>query len=141
MKKLICMLMMLFMLSGCATISGFIAATENPVVKLTTQYAIIKYLQNDTTKASEAERIISELIEATEKGVLVSVADIEGMAFDMIPWEKLDNADQYALMSMLVVISDMMKDKVGEGYLEIEDNMKAVEFLTWIKQAVELAQK
>ncbi len=141
MKKLLLSLMLFaFLLTGCATLQGFIAATENPIFQRTVQYAVIRYLAAEPEKQPEALRIVNELQRHVEGSAQITVFELEDIAIEKIPWDKLNPADQFLIMGMIADISALLREQVGDGVLDEDSRVKARAFLRWIEQAVVFAR-
>ncbi len=123
-------------MSGCAILPYFVAATQNPIVQTTVKYGIIKYLTNNPEKKSEADRIVSELIATVDRGAVTTLYELEDKVLDIIPWHKLDNADQYILLGMISSISEMIQKQVSDGILSPKDKLTVRSYLEWIQQAI-----
>ncbi len=135
-KIAIIIVLALLILQGCAVLSFFVAATQNPVVQTTVKYGIVKYLTNNPEKKSEADRIVSELIATVDRGAVTTLYELEGKVLEAVPWHKLDNADQYILLGMISTISEMIQKQVSDGVLSPKDKLTVKSYLEWIQQAI-----
>ncbi len=141
MARTILISLALICLAGCAGFHTFLAATGNPVFQRTVQYATIKFLAGDQEKATEAERIVKGIQRHVHQEAEITIYELETLAIESIPWDKLDKADQFVLIEMISDISAMLRERVGDGQLKEEDKVRVNDFLAWILQAIQFAQR
>lgn len=124
------------LLTGCATFQGILAASDNPILQRTIQYAVIRHMAANPGHQEEAVRVIEEVRKAIDRPVLVSVGDLKQVAIAEIPWDKMHPADKFFLQELLKDIAAHIEVQVGDGVLDEEDKVRVRDVLTWIEQAV-----
>ena len=140
MKKLVLSMMAgVLFLTGCATLQGFLAATENPILQRTVQYGVVRYLAANPDQQPEAQRVIDEVRKVVDRPAMVTVFELEQVAIEAIPWDKMDPAGQFLLMGLVADIGYYVRQQVGDGMLDEDDKVRVRDFLYWIEQAVRFA--
>lgn len=124
----------LFFFVGCASIN-----TESASARLTVQYAVLKYIKEDTQKAERVVIHVDRAIALVEGNEVISVSDIVTKIRASINWKRLDPADLLLLDALLLQLEDSLKKRIGDGRINPEGRVELITVLGWIKNAALMA--
>ena len=130
--------LLLFALTGCATIT---ALSSNPVVQAGVKYGIIRLLSDNPGKQPQALAVIKEVRKYAGQAPDTTIDDLAQRTMEIIPWDRMNLADQMLAQDMVLYASNYLKKMVGDGVLDADARVEVDLFLRWIEQAVRLVKQ
>jgi hypothetical protein len=128
---------LIFMVAGCVS-SG--RDSGSLVLKTSVQYGVMKYLSAHPEHAEKAEFLVDEVASALSSGSGATLGRLETIVVKTISWETLAPEDRLVLTALLTEIKYQVGLKVGEGVLDESGRVWGMEFLSWVRQAIQLSK-
>lgn len=125
-------------LAGCA---NWQAVENSALPQAAIQYGTVKFIDNDTDKAAEVQKIAGNLKADFAESADATVENLYARAMQEIPWAKMAPEDEILLRALLVDLKEYLKQKVGDGVLDPDQRLKIEAVLGWIEQAALLASR
>jgi uncharacterized protein YceK len=129
--KLISIILLLFILSGCAILTG----TTEEGAKFRTQYAIAKVIDGDVDKAAKVNRVVSDLRATIGDSPEATVSVLVDYVRGKIDFKGMEPADAILLSQVLNEAEQSLQMKIGDGVLDLEQRVKVKTFLGWVEAA------
>ena len=136
--KLFILSLLLFALAGCATLTTI---ASNPVVQAGVKYGIIRLLSDNPGKQPQALAVIKEVRKYAGQAPDATIDDLAQRTMEIIPWDRMNLADQMLTQDMVLYASNYLKKMVGDGVLDADARVEVDLFLRWIEQAVRLVKQ
>ena len=130
--------LLLLALSGCATLTTI---ASNPVVQAGVKYGIIRLLSDNPGKQPQALAVIKEVRKYAGQAPDTTIDDLAQRTMEIIPWDRMNLADQMLTQDMVLYASNYLKKMVGDGVLDADAMVEVDLFLRWIEQAVRLVKQ
>lgn len=118
---------------GCATMQA-----DSGSARLAVQYGTLKYIKNDTQKASRVAAKVDAALEIVNNN-LTTIAALDTAVRDSIEWQSLSIEDKMLLDALLTEVRHEMERRIGDGVLSPEQRVKVADVLRWIRAATTMA--
>jgi uncharacterized protein YceK len=135
MKKLFA-LALVFVLSGCASLGS--DEGQQLAARIGVQYATLKVIGDDADRAATVVSVIDSAIELVEGGDALPIDLLEAEIRDVIPFDKLDQADTLLVELLILQVREELDLRVDDGLIDPEKVAKVLEVLTWVRDAAAL---
>ncbi len=123
------------LLSGCVT-TNTTSLVESPYGQLAVRYAVLRFLADDQAKVDAALKMVKQVRTYVSAAKDPSVTAIEGKVVGWIVWGDMHPADRDLLESLIGLIVDDLKEKVGARVLDEEGVIKVLTYIDWIESAI-----
>lgn len=134
MKQAIITLVAVALLAGCAALQR-----QDPTARLTVQYATLKYIAEDASKAARVAEIAQDARDSLDAGS-VTLSLLDAALRERIDWSRLDTADRLLLDSLLVMLRDELEHRFGDGLLDGDARVQIRVVADWIIQAAAMVR-
>lgn len=132
--KILMVVMMLFALSACSTVSKFVE--ESPATaELTFKYATAKIVDGQTDRVARVLSAVSDARQFLDSEESVTVSFLYDQAVARINWSRLDPADQLLFRAILQNASERLQREIGSGVLDESQELRLLTVLGWIEDA------
>jgi hypothetical protein len=128
----------LLMVAGC--VAGQQGSSQELVLKTSVQYGTMKYLGSHPNHIEKAEFLVDEVAAALESEQSATLALLETIVVDSIPWEKMTPEERLILTALLTEIKYQVGLKIGEGVLGESERVWGMQFLSWVRQAIQMSK-
>lgn len=119
------------LVSGCS----FLQSIEPDTKQLAVQYATLKVIDGDADKAARVVELVQEGRDYVQSDASVSVAALYEGVRDRINWQSLDPADRILVEAILTRARERLRDEIGVGLLDPDQQLKVLTVLDWIEAA------
>jgi uncharacterized protein YceK len=129
-------LALVFVLSGCASLGS--DEGQQLAARIGVQYATLKVIGDDADRAATVVSVIDSAIELVEGGDALPIDLLEAEIRDVIPFDKLDQADTLLVELLILQVREELDLRVDDGLIDPEKVAKVLEVLTWVRDAAAL---
>lgn len=117
--------------AGCS----FLQSIEPDTKQLAVQYATLKVIDGDSDRAARVVDLVQEGRQYVESGASVTVAALYEGVRDRIDWQSLDPADRILIEAILTRARERLREEIGVGLLDPDQQVKVLTVLDWIEAA------
>ena len=135
-KTLTCALS-IFLLAGCGTLERL--AEHESAAKLTIQYSTLKYVDEDSEKATRIIEIVSEVRNHLNRSEVSEIGSVYNVVLAQIDFGRLDQADQFLVRGLLEVIQEEISKRIDSEFLTEGDKVMIGNVLNWVEAAARVS--
>lgn len=134
-----------FAIVGCS----FLSKPENqPIAKMSTEYAVLKYIESagdkvaQTTRAERIATIATDIQSLVKSDEQATIPALDTLVRSKVPWDKLSPADTILATNLIEVIEQELMSRLGTaqtpGVLTPDQLVVVVDLMNWVLEATKL---
>lgn len=132
MRPILALTSLLLLAPGCGTLGGLQTSPE--AAQIVVQQATLRFVGQDAERAQKVAETASQL-QALVNAEPVSVDALERQAAQAILAADLSPADQHLAQSLVRLVGDELRARVGDGTIPPPGTVEAEAVLGWVAEA------
>lgn len=124
----------LTLVSGCALLRE-----EDPAAKTAIQFAVLKYIDEDTARADRVLEVVGEAERYVSSDAVTTLQALRERVVAEIDWTELDAAEQLLVRNLIDAVQAKLEEEIGEDALSAENEVAVKTVLSWIREAAVIA--
>jgi hypothetical protein len=128
---------LILMVAGCVSSER---DSGSLVLKTSIQYGTMKYLGSHPGHIEKAEFLVNTVAGVLESDTSTTLGRLETIVVESISWDTLGPEERLVLTALLTEIKYQVGLKIGEGVLDETRRVWGLEFLSWVRQAIQLSR-